>query len=75
MPEEKNHEYRIYRRLIPLLTSGITRVSPFAKVSNEVREFMVDAITKVGGHFGAGLGVVELTVALHIFNTPGINCP
>jgi len=40
-------------------------------VSNEVREYMVDTITKVGGHFGAGLGVVELTVALHyVFNTP-----
>jgi len=41
------------------------------KVADEVREFMVDAITKVGGHFGAGLGVVELTVALHyVFKTP-----
>ncbi len=41
------------------------------QVADEVREYMVDAITKVGGHFGAGLGVVELTVALHyVFNTP-----
>jgi len=40
-------------------------------VSDEVREFLVDTITKVGGHFGAGLGTVELTVALHyVFNTP-----
>jgi 1-deoxy-D-xylulose-5-phosphate synthase len=40
-------------------------------VSDEVREFMIDTITRVGGHFGAGLGVVELTVALHyVFNTP-----
>ncbi|HRP02358.1 MAG TPA: 1-deoxy-D-xylulose-5-phosphate synthase [Candidatus Kapabacteria bacterium] len=40
-------------------------------VSNEVREFLIDTITQVGGHFGAGLGVVELTVALHyVFNTP-----
>ena len=38
---------------------------------NEVRDFMIDEITKVGGHLGAGLGVVELTVALHyVFNTP-----
>jgi len=37
----------------------------------EVRSFMIDEITKVGGHLGAGLGVVELTVALHyVFNTP-----
>ncbi|MDW8220463.1 MAG: 1-deoxy-D-xylulose-5-phosphate synthase [Bacteroidota bacterium] len=40
-------------------------------VANEVREYMIDTITKVGGHFGAGLGAVELTVALHyVFNTP-----
>ncbi|TAE30539.1 MAG: 1-deoxy-D-xylulose-5-phosphate synthase [Candidatus Kapaibacterium sp.] len=40
-------------------------------VADEVREFMVDTITRVGGHFGAGLGVVELTTALHyVFNTP-----
>lgn len=40
-------------------------------VSDEVREFIVDTITKVGGHFGAGLGIVELTVALHyVFDTP-----
>jgi 1-deoxy-D-xylulose-5-phosphate synthase len=40
-------------------------------VCAEVREFMVDTITQVGGHFGAGLGTVELTVALHyVFNTP-----
>lgn len=45
--------------------------SALQDVNNEVREYMVDVITKVGGHFGAGLGVVELTVALHyVFNTP-----
>jgi len=42
-----------------------------SEVAYEVREYMIDTITKVGGHFGAGLGVVELTVALHyVFNTP-----
>jgi 1-deoxy-D-xylulose-5-phosphate synthase len=41
------------------------------RVSDEVRECLIDTITKVGGHFGAGLGTVELTVALHyVFNTP-----
>jgi 1-deoxy-D-xylulose-5-phosphate synthase len=40
-------------------------------VCDEVREFLIDTITRVGGHFGAGLGVIELTVALHyVFNTP-----
>ncbi|HYF03327.1 MAG TPA: 1-deoxy-D-xylulose-5-phosphate synthase, partial [Patescibacteria group bacterium] len=45
--------------------------SALRRVSDEVREYMIDTITRVGGHFGAGLGVVELTVALHyVFNTP-----
>lgn len=46
-------------------------IEALPEVSQEVREFVIDTITKTGGHFGAGLGVVELTVALHyVFNTP-----
>ena len=41
------------------------------KVADELREEMIDAVSVTGGHLGASLGVVELTVALHyIFNTP-----
>ncbi len=41
------------------------------KVADEVREEMIDAVSETGGHLGAGLGVVELTVALHyVFDTP-----
>lgn len=41
------------------------------QISEELRQFLVDNISVFGGHFGAGLGVVELTVALHyVFNTP-----
>jgi 1-deoxy-D-xylulose-5-phosphate synthase len=40
-------------------------------VCADVREFLIDCVSKTGGHFGAGLGAVELTVALHyVFNTP-----
>ncbi len=40
-------------------------------LSDEVRSEMIDAVSTTGGHLGAGLGVVELTVALHhIFDTP-----
>jgi 1-deoxy-D-xylulose-5-phosphate synthase len=40
-------------------------------VSTEVREFIIDTISKIGGHLGAGLGTVELAVVLHyVFNTP-----
>ncbi|HOP04296.1 MAG TPA: 1-deoxy-D-xylulose-5-phosphate synthase [Tenuifilaceae bacterium] len=40
-------------------------------LSNEVRQFIIDVVSSNPGHFGASLGVVELTVALHyVFNTP-----
>ena len=40
-------------------------------LAQEVREDMIAAVSQTGGHLGAGLGVVELTVALHhVFNTP-----
>ena len=40
-------------------------------VADELRSFMLYCVGKTGGHFGAGLGVTELTIALHyVFNTP-----
>ncbi len=41
------------------------------KVSSELRQYIIDVVCNNPGHFGASLGVVELTVALHyVFNTP-----
>lgn len=41
------------------------------QLCDELRSFIVDVVSEKGGHFGASLGVVELTVALHyVFNTP-----
>ncbi len=41
------------------------------QISDELRNEVVDVVSETGGHLGAGLGVVELTVALHyVFNTP-----
>ena len=41
------------------------------QLASELRAEMIDAVSKTGGHLGAGLGVVELTIALHkVFNTP-----
>jgi len=41
------------------------------QVAKELREELIDVVSTTGGHLGAGLGVVELTVALHyVFNTP-----
>jgi 1-deoxy-D-xylulose-5-phosphate synthase len=37
----------------------------------DIRNYLVDTISEIGGHFGGGLGTVELTVAIHkVFNTP-----
>ena len=45
--------------------------SQLQDLSNEVRAEMISAVSQTGGHLGAGLGVVELTVALHyVFDTP-----
>ena len=41
------------------------------EIAREVREYLVQSVASSGGHFGAGLGVVELTVALHyLYQTP-----
>ncbi len=41
------------------------------QLCDELRQFIIDNVSVYGGHFGASLGVVELTVALHyVFNTP-----
>src|SRR5690554_2974393 len=41
-------------------------------LAEELRTEVIDAVSQTGGHLGAGLGVVELTVALHyVFETPG----
>ncbi len=42
-----------------------------AGLADDLRAEMIDAVSGIGGHFGAGLGAIELTIALHyIFNTP-----
>lgn len=45
--------------------------SELVKICDELRQFIIDNVSVYGGHFGASLGVVELTVALHyVFHTP-----
>ena len=45
--------------------------SDLPQVADELRAEMIDAVSQTGGHLGAGLGVVELTTAIHyVFNTP-----
>lgn len=43
-----------------------------AQLAGELREFLLESVSSTGGHLSAGLGTVELTIALHkVFNTPG----
>lgn len=45
--------------------------SELVKICDELRQYIIDNVSVYGGHFGASLGVVELTVALHyVFHTP-----
>jgi len=47
------------------------RLNQLEQVCKELRQYIIDIVSEKGGHFGASLGVVELTVALHyVFNTP-----
>lgn len=39
--------------------------SQLSEVADELRQYLIDTISQCGGHFAAGLGTVELTVALH----------
>ena len=46
-------------------------VAELPAIAAEVREYLIESVATSGGHFGAGLGVVELTVALHyLYDTP-----
>ncbi|MCE2998548.1 MAG: 1-deoxy-D-xylulose-5-phosphate synthase, partial [Betaproteobacteria bacterium] len=62
----------------PLLTSihkpEDLRAVPRAQlgqVADELRAYLLDSVSKTGGHLSSNLGTVELTVALHyVFNTP-----
>ena len=47
------------------------KVTELNSIAKELRSKTIDAVSKTGGHLGAGLGVIELTIALHyIFETP-----
>src|SRR5690554_7308652 len=46
-------------------------ISELEQLASEIRRFIIDVVSVNGGHLGASLGVVELTIALHyVFDTP-----
>jgi 1-deoxy-D-xylulose-5-phosphate synthase len=71
-------EIPVTRPATPLLDSvtypaDLRQLAPeqLETLAQELREFLLYSVGQTGGHFGAGLGVVELTIALHyVFNTP-----
>ena len=49
----------------------ILNKSELEQLATEIREFLVDSLSKTGGHLASNLGVVELTLALHrVFDSP-----
>ena len=77
-PEELGSRTISIESKTPLLDKAATPAdlrtlddSELQQVADELRQEVIDAVSRTGGHLGAGLGVVELTVALHhVFNTP-----
>jgi 1-deoxy-D-xylulose-5-phosphate synthase len=63
-----------YPRLSRIALPQDLRAFPEAElpaIAEELRAYLVETVSSVGGHFGAGLGVIELTVALHyLYDTP-----
>jgi 1-deoxy-D-xylulose-5-phosphate synthase len=63
-----------YPLLSTLDTPADLRAVPansLGQVATELRQYLIDTVSQMGGHFAAGLGTVELTVALHyVFETP-----
>lgn len=72
------HEIPRERPTTPLLDRAATPVdlrrlgeAELVTLADELRQYLLYAVGQTGGHFGAGLGVVELTIALHyVFDTP-----
>ena len=72
------HEIPRERPVTPLLDraetpDGLRRLaeSELEGLADELRQYLLYSVGQTGGHFGAGLGVIELTIALHyVFNTP-----
>ena len=64
-------EYEILDRVNdPADVRGLKK-KELVKLSKELRHFLIDSVSKTGGHLAAGLGAIEITIALHkVFNTP-----
>lgn len=71
MKTEKANQYPLLDQInIPADLRKLNKTQ-LPQAADELRAYLIDQISQSGGHFGSGLGTVELTVALHyVFNTP-----
>ncbi len=70
MPADLTHYPLLSRIDTPADLRPLSRPE-LSQLAQELRQYLIDTISGCGGHFAAGLGTVELTIALHsVFNTP-----
>ena len=68
---DQRHPYPLLNRINGPADLKILGQDELLQLSTELRQFIIDEVSSNPGHFGASLGVVELTIALHyVFNTP-----
>ncbi len=68
---EKNRSYSLLSEIDSPADLRALSQPQLAEVARELRQFLIESVSQSTGHFGAGLGAIELTVALHfVFNTP-----
>lgn len=66
-----NEKYKLLYRINTPEDLRKLSINELKFLSDEIREFLVEIVSKTGGHLGSSLGAVELTLALHyVFNTP-----
>jgi 1-deoxy-D-xylulose-5-phosphate synthase len=66
-----NEKYKVLSKINYPADVKKLDVSELKILCSDIREFLIDTISGIGGHFGGGLGTVELAVAVHkVFNTP-----
>jgi 1-deoxy-D-xylulose-5-phosphate synthase len=64
-------KYSILERINTPVDLKQLQEAELIQLAGELRQYIIDTVTKTGGHLAASLGVVELSIALHyVFNTP-----